>query len=355
MIGIVEPYCSSSRKPRTVLRARRRWSATLSRCAIPRRRGNSPRGSWRVTVHGVDQADAFLRTRCALGNGNTISVLSTSGLTGLVKVARSTGRVPPSIRAMLTSDRLPQTIHRSCGLSLTTSHSAHKTAFCKATALRHRLTSETPSTYESFITEPRNTACIVFNSNRVELFRPRSGHPHRPRQLTLLSRKTLLSAGGPVDSLTATVASVNLHSPANAVSDVSPLTQELHDLLPFRTRCAQREFLFGFCSSPRIICSPTLSRPRGALTGWLRAQDSSRFRARPSSLAQRAPATHRNQRFLWTRDHRFPSPGELPNRPSILLIIRSAHCTADEITIVHSSRLIRPIAKRLGGRPRASL
>jgi hypothetical protein len=100
---------------------------------------------------------------------------------------------------------------------------------------------------------------------------------------------------------------------------------------PFRTRCAQREFLFGFCSSPRIICSPTLSRPRGALTGWLRAQDSSRFRARPSSLAQRAPATHRNQRFLWTRDHRFPSPGELPNRPSILLIIRSAHCTVDEI------------------------
>ena len=69
----------------------------------------------------------------------------------------------------------------------------------------------------------------VFNSNRVELFRPRSGHPHRPRQMTLLSRKTLLFPGGRVDSFTATVASVNLHSPANAVSDVSPLTQELHD------------------------------------------------------------------------------------------------------------------------------
>lgn len=180
--------------------ARRRWSATLG-VRSQEGEGNSPRGSRRVTAHGVDQADAFLRTRCALGNVNTISVLSTSGLTGSIKVARCTGRVPPSIRDMLTRERLPQTIHRSCGLSLTTSHSAHKTAFCRATALRHRLTSETPSTYE-FITEPRKTACIVFNSNRAELFRPRSGHSHRPRQVILLFRKTLLSAGGPVDSFT---------------------------------------------------------------------------------------------------------------------------------------------------------
>ena len=34
----------------------------------------------------------------------------------------------------VNQERLPQTIHRSCGLSLTTSHSAHKTAFCRATA-----------------------------------------------------------------------------------------------------------------------------------------------------------------------------------------------------------------------------
>jgi len=45
---------------------------------------------------------------------------------------------------------------------LTTSHSAHKTAFCRATAFRDRLTSQgpSPSTYESFITEPRKTAWI---------------------------------------------------------------------------------------------------------------------------------------------------------------------------------------------------
>ena len=150
--------CSSSRKPRTILRQRVDGVLAQSRCAIPRRRAKFSRWFWRVTVQGLDQADAFLRTRCALGNVNTISALSTSGLTGSIKVARSTGRVPPSIRDMLTSDRLPQTIHRSCGLSLTTSHSAHNTAFCRATALRHRLTSETPSAHESFITEPRKTA-----------------------------------------------------------------------------------------------------------------------------------------------------------------------------------------------------
>jgi hypothetical protein len=193
---------------------------------------------------------------------------------------------------MLTSDRLPQTIHRSCGLSLTTSHSAHKTAFCRATALRHRHTSETPFTHQSFITEPRKTACIVFNSNRVELFRPRSGHPHRPRQLTLLSRETLLSAGGPVDSFTATVACVNLHSPASAAIDGLPLTQELHDHPSFPDQVRPARIRIRVLLQPSHHLLSDLSRPRGALTGWFGAQDSSRFRARPSSLLkERLPPT----------------------------------------------------------------
>src|SRR5580692_1485147 len=74
---------------------------------------------------------------------------------------------------MLNSERLPQTRHVSCGLSLTTSHSAHNTAFCKATALRHRLLSGPSSACEPFMTEPRKTSLTIFNSFQAESFPPR--------------------------------------------------------------------------------------------------------------------------------------------------------------------------------------
>ena len=49
---------------------------------------------------------------------------------------------------------LAHTRHVSCGLSLTTSHSAHSTAFCNATALRTRPRSAALSTTRALITEP---------------------------------------------------------------------------------------------------------------------------------------------------------------------------------------------------------
>src|ERR1700722_18485098 len=56
------------------------------------------------------------------------------------------------MRAMLNSEELPHTRHRSCGLSLTTSHSAHNTAFCRATALRPRLSWAVPTASGPFMT-----------------------------------------------------------------------------------------------------------------------------------------------------------------------------------------------------------
>jgi hypothetical protein len=61
------------------------------------------------------------------------------------------GSLPPSIRAMLNSEWLPQTRQVSCGLSLTTSHSTHKTAFCSGTAFRTLAPSAEPPTRKLFI------------------------------------------------------------------------------------------------------------------------------------------------------------------------------------------------------------
>jgi hypothetical protein len=48
-----------------------------------------------------------------------------------INVARLLGITPPNSREMFMSERLPQTRQWSWGLSLTTSQSAHNTAFCK--------------------------------------------------------------------------------------------------------------------------------------------------------------------------------------------------------------------------------
>ena len=57
---------------------------------------------------------------------------------GFTSSARFFGILPPRIRQILTSERLPRTMQMSCGLSLTTSHSAHNTAYCSDTAFRRR-------------------------------------------------------------------------------------------------------------------------------------------------------------------------------------------------------------------------
>jgi len=106
----------------------------------------------------LDQrANLRRRTRCGLVNSRTTFRVGSAGL-GITSRARFFGRLPPSMRDMLTRERLPQTMQVSCGLSLTTSHSAHKTAFSSGTVFRTRGRNLVPSSPEPFITEPRHGA-----------------------------------------------------------------------------------------------------------------------------------------------------------------------------------------------------
>jgi hypothetical protein len=63
---------------------------------------------------------------------NTVS----SATAGVIKLTRFLGRFPPKIGATLNKEWLPHTMHTSWGRSLTTSHSAHKTAFSRGKAFR---------------------------------------------------------------------------------------------------------------------------------------------------------------------------------------------------------------------------
>jgi hypothetical protein len=101
-----------------------------------------------------EPAPALLLGRCCFGKARTAFDGETSAGTRVIRAVRCLGSFPPSTRAMLNRDWLPQTKHLSCGLSLITSHSAHNTAFCKATVLRTRLGSEMRSTADPSITEP---------------------------------------------------------------------------------------------------------------------------------------------------------------------------------------------------------
>lgn len=142
---------------------------------------------------------AFFRTLWDAGKDNTVRFGAVSGARGVITFARSFGSLPPNMRAMLNSERLPHIRHRSCGLSLTTSHSAHRTAFCRATAFRNRPTSEGPSTNEFFITEPRRRLRI-FNSHRVGLLPPRLGHPTRHKRHSLSKGLTTCWGSDPGES-----------------------------------------------------------------------------------------------------------------------------------------------------------
>src|SRR5215469_552953 len=86
-----------------------------------------------------------------MGKCSTTSRLICKG--SVFSSARFLGTLPPKIRQILTSDRLPQTMQTSCGLSLTTSHSAHSTAYCSATAFRGRSAGRLRD-FDCFITGP---------------------------------------------------------------------------------------------------------------------------------------------------------------------------------------------------------
>ena len=104
----------------------------------------------------LDQRDnRRRRSRCGLGNSRTTFRVGSAGL-GITSRARFFGRLPPNTRAILNKEWLPQTMQVSCGLSLTTSHSTHKTAFSSGTVFRTRGRNLVPSSPEPFITEPRH-------------------------------------------------------------------------------------------------------------------------------------------------------------------------------------------------------
>jgi len=123
---------------------------------FPEPRSTCPTSNLASTLSAGRPNYAFLRTRCILGKARTSSGIWGSWIRASIRVARFLERFPPNTRAMLKSERLPQTRHISWGLSLTTSHSAHNTAFCSATALRTRPRSGAPSTSEPFITASKN-------------------------------------------------------------------------------------------------------------------------------------------------------------------------------------------------------
>src|SRR5258708_1562389 len=156
---------------------------------------------------------------------------------------------------MLNTERLPQTRHVSCGLSLTTSHSAHNTAFCRAIALRRRLLSGA-SACEPFITEPRKTSLTIFNSLQAKSFPPRWCYLDNFMTLQWLRGHTA-SIGGPLpfSCRSSTIAmSIELRLAVD-LAIYRPSLRNCMTFFPLRPSCAQREFVFGFCSSPRNVCS----------------------------------------------------------------------------------------------------
>src|SRR5580658_1342178 len=93
------------------------------------------------------------RTLARLGNLSTGREV-TGRLAVSMRVARLPGSIPPSAREMLNSERLPQTRHSSCGLSLTVSQSAHNTALLREMAFNWRTLAAPMSTTEPFIAHP---------------------------------------------------------------------------------------------------------------------------------------------------------------------------------------------------------
>ena len=109
---------------------------------------------------------------------------------------------------MLNREWLPQTRQVSFGLSLTTSHSAHKTAFRSATALTMRACDAELSASEPFITEPLQ---------ELTLF---DGPTTRPNALSIVLFK-----------LDPRRFPIKVHSSIHHHSNVAALFEKLHDFL----------------------------------------------------------------------------------------------------------------------------
>src|SRR5260370_39247739 len=119
---------------------------------------------------------------------------------------------------------------------------------------------------------------------------------------------------------------VELHLPIYDAGDVSPVTQELHDLLPFPGE------LCPAGGRLRVLLQPSQPLPvklevNLAELGSAGPPD----RIAPAcefdrhGLRDQGPAPHGNQSFLHARGHRYPFPRGLPKTPSILSLIRSAN------------------------------
>src|SRR5207249_8758426 len=128
---------------------------------IPRSTSSVSFSSRARTGSSRDPTLALLRSLSGWGNLKTTSHDETPTASWAIKLARSLGSLPPNIRAILNSDGLPQARQVACGLSLTTSHSAHKTAFCSGTALRTRERWPEPPVPERFITEPHQNLRLI--------------------------------------------------------------------------------------------------------------------------------------------------------------------------------------------------
>ena len=117
---------------------------------------------------------------------------------------------------------------------------------------------------------------------------------------------------------------------------------------PSRASCAQPRIRIGILlePSPHLFFEPEVDFPQFGSAGGPDRILNAFERDRPTVFNQRL-APHQYQRFLEVRGHRFPFPGELPNTPSILVMIRSAHCTADAIR--HSVRGLGRLSPRSSG------
>jgi hypothetical protein len=86
-----------------------------------------------------------------------------------MRVARLTGSIPPSAREILNSERLPQTRHSSCGLSLTLSQSAHNTALLREMAFNWRTLSAPMSTTNLSLLTPNTWNLFYWVATQEEI------------------------------------------------------------------------------------------------------------------------------------------------------------------------------------------
>jgi hypothetical protein len=108
----------------------------------------------------------------------------------------------------------------------------------------------------------------------------------------------------------------------------------LHDLLPLACQLGPARIRIRILleSAQRLFFEPEIDFPQLGSTGGPDRMLNA-FEYDCPTVFNEYLAPHRYQRFLQGRGHRFPFPSELPKAPSILVMIRSAHCTADAMRL----------------------